>query len=176
MNEQHEFKKYGRDPLARERCTLKRNYGLTVEEKERVEDFQGHKCAICGRPLDRPNVDHSHATGEARGLLCWHCNNALGKFRDNPEILLKAAEFLKNPPVEQALGGKRFGLPGRISTSMKRRRTLAVKNVLEGRVAVEAYAFCCPELKGLVYGSKQSRKRRLTNDLAGSDSKNIVKC
>lgn len=55
-------------------------------------------CAICG--TDKPggrgrfHIDHNHETGDARGLLCIRCNQALGLFGDNPETLISASEYL----------------------------------------------------------------------------------
>ncbi len=44
-------------------------------------------------------VDHDHKTGEIRGLLCDSCNNGLGRFKDNPEILASALSYLQNRQV-----------------------------------------------------------------------------
>jgi hypothetical protein len=74
--------------------------GITHADLKRLEENQTGRCAICGGepkfPRVRLCVDHDHATGQFRGLLCGHCNTALGLFKDNPETLRKAAEYLEN--------------------------------------------------------------------------------
>lgn len=77
---------------------LERNYGITVTEYERMYAEQGGRCNICG--TDNPGeasfcVDHSHVTGEVRGLLCKSCNTGLGYFKDNPIFLERAAGYLR---------------------------------------------------------------------------------
>jgi hypothetical protein len=54
-------------------------------------------CPICSVPLDGVVVvmDHDHETGKKRGLLCDPCNKGLGFFRDDPNILTRAAEYLR---------------------------------------------------------------------------------
>ena len=76
---------------------LKLSYGLTVEQYEALVSAQGGLCAICasdggGRRLA---VDHCHATGKVRGLLCLNCNTALGKLGDSPSRLREAAAYLE---------------------------------------------------------------------------------
>lgn len=82
---------------------LMMNYGLTIEEFEARVAAQGGVCAICaGGPNDRHGtdrkkalaVDHCHATGSVRGLLCDNCNMGIGMFRDDPSLLLAAIEYL----------------------------------------------------------------------------------
>lgn len=77
---------------------LKRLYGITLEEYEAMLLKQGGVCAICGlteRVEGRAlAVDHCHATGAVRGLLCSACNIALGKFEDDTERLRKAITYL----------------------------------------------------------------------------------
>lgn len=78
---------------------LKYNYNITVEEYNELVKKQDNKCYICGTKggyNDKPlYVDHCHSTGMVRKLLCQHCNSGLGMFRDNPELLEKAADYLR---------------------------------------------------------------------------------
>jgi hypothetical protein len=78
---------------------LKHYYGLSVEEYQQMVEKQNRKCYICGNEADYNGkplyVDHCHASGEVRKLLCQHCNSGLGMFRDNPELLIKAADYVK---------------------------------------------------------------------------------
>lgn len=77
----------------------KRKYGVAQEEFDHMFHGQDGCCAICLAPLvggPRPvNVDHDHDTGLVRGLLCLHCNTALGHFRDSPDICRAAADYLE---------------------------------------------------------------------------------
>lgn len=89
-------------PRSRDYRTInyKRNYkhGMTVEEYDRMSAEQGGVCAICnGLPTRTTylHVDHDHVTLRIRGLLCDSCNLALGKFKDDPEILDRAAAYLR---------------------------------------------------------------------------------
>lgn len=107
---------------------LIREFNLTVDDYETIVRFQKGVCAICGRP-PKPgkalSVDHCHITGLVRGGLCWLCNRLLGIFRDSPEQLQKALDYLKNPPATVALGAPRYAAPGRVGT--KKRRKLIAK-------------------------------------------------
>jgi hypothetical protein len=72
---------------------LKHRYGIGADEFAELVRQQGGVCAICGRP-DPEHVDHSHETGEVRGILCFNCNGGLGQFRDSIDALIAAAEYL----------------------------------------------------------------------------------
>lgn len=82
-----------------------KKYGLTVGQYQEMTDSQGGKCLICNHEPtgkhrgDYLNVDHCHAGGSVRGLLCMGCNIALGHFRDDVDLLSKAIEYLKRPHV-----------------------------------------------------------------------------
>ncbi|MEV6294047.1 endonuclease VII domain-containing protein [Streptomyces sp. NPDC051896] len=73
---------------------LKRNYGLTETERDAMVASQYGLCAIC---LAAPpaHVDHCHKTGRVRGVLCFNCNSAIGKLRDDPGAARRAAAYLE---------------------------------------------------------------------------------
>lgn len=72
---------------------LAQNYGLTPEDFRRMLTECDNKCQVCGEP-GRLNVDHCHETHRVRGILCVRCNTGIGSFRDEPELLIKAAAYL----------------------------------------------------------------------------------
>ncbi|MEW9551625.1 endonuclease domain-containing protein [Nonomuraea sp. NPDC050783] len=72
---------------------LKRRYGITEDDFERMLARQGGLCAVCRR-VPGTFVDHSHVTGRVRGVLCFNCNNGLGHFGDNTVLLELAALYL----------------------------------------------------------------------------------
>jgi hypothetical protein len=82
---------------------LMRRYGIGAKDVDRLIAMQGGACAICGRP-DPQHVDHDHATGRVRGILCFNCNGGLGQFADDPRRLVSAIRYLRHPP---ATGGQR---------------------------------------------------------------------
>lgn len=99
------------DPVKRAKYTRDRKltwlklYGLTPETHDQLLQKQGGVCAICHRPgqvfAERNlHVDHDHATGQVRGLLCGGCNWGLGRFEDDTARLQRAIEYLKNPPAQ----------------------------------------------------------------------------
>lgn len=87
---------YERCEKRRAERTRERLYGLGGGEFDRLVESQGGKCLICDVvPNTRLAVDHSHENGRVRGLLCSKCNLGLGCFKDNPQFLTRAAEYLK---------------------------------------------------------------------------------
>jgi len=76
------------------------SYGLTPTQYDARVTLQGGRCAICqtipqgGGRRGTLHVDHDHASGAVRGLLCVDCNLILGKSHDSPEQLRAAAAYL----------------------------------------------------------------------------------
>lgn len=70
-------------------------YGITLEQYDAKVVEQNRACAICEeqKPLE---VDHSHVTGENRGLLCTNCNTGIGQFKDSVAKLHKAIQYLES--------------------------------------------------------------------------------
>ena len=96
-------------------------YRLTEAEYNAILRHQGGVCAGCGEP---PRgrclaVDHEHKTGRIRGLLCWHCNRAIGIARDMADALSRLGAYLKSPTAPAALGKETYGLIGRAKASKK---------------------------------------------------------
>jgi aspartyl-tRNA synthetase len=84
---------------------LKRCFGITLEQYEQMLLQQNNKCCICNKTPNtklthhkkprRLAVDHCHKTGKIRGLLCFDCNSAIGKFQDSIQLLQNAIDYLK---------------------------------------------------------------------------------
>lgn len=81
-------------PERRREEKLKYKYGITVEEYDALRGAQGGRCALCGADPEVLCVDHCHATGRVRGLLCSPCNTGIGHLRDDVAILRRAIEYL----------------------------------------------------------------------------------
>ncbi len=64
---------------------VKSRYGLTMVQLETRIEAQGNACAVCRTSFatSAPNVDHDHATGAVRGILCHACNTTIGKLGDS---------------------------------------------------------------------------------------------
>lgn len=92
------------NPVAIFAVQLKK-YGITPDDYNFMYTEQNGQCLLCARPIaaarsgaernDIACVDHCHATGKVRGLLCLHCNRGLGLFADNPDVLRNAASYIE---------------------------------------------------------------------------------
>lgn len=97
-------------PLLGHMRNVKR-YGITLDQYHQMLEDQNYSCKICGLKEStfrkRLSIDHDHfccpiestagrSCGKCiRGLLCHHCNAALGNVKDSIEILQKMIEYLK---------------------------------------------------------------------------------
>jgi len=84
--------------LLRRACRV---LGLSAEDTSAaLAKLETHPtCEICGRAepgnrFTRLSIDHDHATGKFRGLLCHRCNKAIGLFGDDTSLLLAAVSYL----------------------------------------------------------------------------------
>jgi hypothetical protein len=82
------------NPLKRKAQVLRHRYRISLSELDAMREKQGNVCAICGKP-DKLVIDHDHATGKVRGLLCNACNTTLGCVHDDTTILKKAIAYLE---------------------------------------------------------------------------------
>lgn len=78
---------------------LKSSFGMTYDEWFSLMESRGWACEICSRTVETSGrtlaVDHSHSTGEIRGVLCQRCNCAIGLLSENPEHIANAIRYLK---------------------------------------------------------------------------------
>ena len=86
-------------------------YGLEKGEYAQLYLFQGGKCALCRRATGasrKLSVDHDHATGLVRGLLCRPCNTMLGHARDSAMFFLRCIWYLRRTPYSRMREGGEF--------------------------------------------------------------------
>ena len=76
---------------------LKRRFGISLQDYNRMSARQHGICAICWKaPVEKALcVDHDHANDLLRGLICHKCNLGLGYFRDDPDFLRRAADYIE---------------------------------------------------------------------------------
>ncbi len=94
-----------RDPKKHREYLLLYNYDITQDEYNLMMVNQSDRCAICltdekgtnnnGTQRDFWCVDHDHATGKVRGLLCDRCNRGIGFLDDDADNLLTASKYLE---------------------------------------------------------------------------------
>lgn len=98
--------RYARNPEAvnsyhkKKAFFLKTFYGITREDRDKIIEEQGGVCPGCNVVLDltlrhQVQVDHDHETNKVRGVLCFGCNSAIGRAKDNAETLRRLAAYLE---------------------------------------------------------------------------------
>lgn len=86
-----------KDNLTKLVWRIKRNFGISLEERDNILRSQDGKCAICGTDNFTSKgicIDHNHMSGKIRGILCSRCNSGLGMFIDSRDIIIKAYWYL----------------------------------------------------------------------------------
>ena len=94
---------------------LKRTYGITLYQARQMFEKQNGKCLICTSDISFDNVntkagekrdgngmvvDHCHKTGVVRGLLCFHCNTALGHLFDDPIRMQRMINYVRSEGMD----------------------------------------------------------------------------
>lgn len=96
-----------RNPSHRRNRHLRTKWNMTNDEFESMAMNQNLCCAICGIHESNLNqslsIDHCHATGKIRALLCRHCNLGIGFFKENVKSLEKAIEYIKQHNAPQVV-------------------------------------------------------------------------
>ncbi|WP_369333683.1 endonuclease domain-containing protein [Modestobacter altitudinis] len=80
----------------------RRRYGMSRSQVDQLRRAQSDRCAICGDQSPE-HLDHDHGSGKIRSLLCQRCNFGLGLYRDDPELLRAAADYVEEHRDEQRL-------------------------------------------------------------------------
>ena len=98
------YKQSSKGKLSIRRHKYKKDYGLTVEDFDRMFEEQEGVCAICEKSetwkhrtgvVQRLGIDHRHSDDLVRGLLCHSCNLLISDAKENIEILASAIKYLK---------------------------------------------------------------------------------
>lgn len=96
-------KKHKMSAEAQRHYGLMRDYGIDLAKYQEMLLAQNGVCAICSKPetsvvngkIKHLAVDHCHNSEKIRGLLCARCNQAVGLFGEDVNVLSKAIEYLR---------------------------------------------------------------------------------
>jgi hypothetical protein len=111
--------------LARDK-RLRAQYNISADEFDLIWKSQGGMCPICEESLTARgtpkilNVDHDHADGLTRGILCGYCNRRVVGNLTFAKVK-RIYEYFLNPPATKALGAPRYGKIGRVTNKRKKR-------------------------------------------------------
>ena len=91
--------------LSSRKRSLRKLYGISLDEYNEMFIKQNGCCAICGRHQNELNrklfVDHNHNSGVIRSLLCHKCNIVLGLVNENIDVLEKMIIYIKSHDDEE---------------------------------------------------------------------------
>lgn len=112
--------RYWSNPQGERERHLIRKYGVDQREYDRMFLSQDGACAVCLKRQDRAfDVDHDHATGAVRGLLCTSCNRMIGHAGDRPEVLDAAAIYLRGQTIVPQVAAEVIGAWMEVSLERK---------------------------------------------------------
>ncbi len=99
------LKRYqAKDPRRLRAMKVARQYGVTFDEA--VVLVSAAACGICGRAFGtgwrRQCIDHDHATGRVRGVLCRRCNATLGHLEESEALIARFSDYLRKHRPEVA--------------------------------------------------------------------------
>lgn len=84
---------------------MKKRYGITIDQYNQKLIDQKGLCSICEKGHSEVHnglyVDHDHSSKQVRDLLCRECNSGIGFFSENPDLLVRASEYLKRHKVQK---------------------------------------------------------------------------
>jgi hypothetical protein len=98
--------------VASREANLKHRYGITLVDYNEMLVEQDSRCKICNIETTGLVVDHCHNSGEVRGLLCSNCNKGLGLFKDSPERMERAAQYIIETQGETPSSIQTSTIPG----------------------------------------------------------------
>jgi hypothetical protein len=73
---------------------LKKRWGISLDEFNKMVKFQNGKCAICKINPEILHIDHNHESGKVRSLLCNQCNRGIGYLKESPRIFQAAIKYI----------------------------------------------------------------------------------
>lgn len=87
---------------------LMRYYGIDLAKYQEILLAQSGVCAICFKPetsvvngkIKPLAVDHCHDSEKIRGLLCARCNQAVGLFGEEVNVLSNAIDYLRKHSID----------------------------------------------------------------------------
>jgi hypothetical protein len=86
------------NPNGNREAHLRHAYGMTLEEYHSRIAQQGGVCPICLK-REPITVDHDHVDGHVRAIVCYGCNTALGQLFDDPIVVDRAAQYIRDGGV-----------------------------------------------------------------------------
>ena len=95
--------RYAKSPEQAKDHYLRHEFGISLDDYLQMLASQNGVCAICHKPetavfkgkVKALAVDHCHASGQVRSLLCSGCNLTLGYVQDDQAVLLSMIDYLK---------------------------------------------------------------------------------